>query len=104
MSPSEISVLLGSEKPPRLLDVRQPDEHAMVALPGARLIPLPELPMRLGELADWKGEEIVVYCHHGVRSALAIGLLGAAGFKRLHNLSGGIDRWSREVDPRLPRY
>jgi adenylyltransferase/sulfurtransferase len=104
LSPSELSQRLQSASPPRLLDVREPEEHAYCALPDSRLLPLSELIERLEELQDWRDEEIVVYCHHGVRSAHAIAYLRQAGFSRLWNLSGGIDRWSREVDPTVPLY
>lgn len=104
MTPTELSEKLRSAAPPRLLDVRQPEEHAFVALPNSTLIPLGELMMRADEIDDWKDEEIVVYCHHGIRSAQAVAQLRALGFAHVHNLAGGIDRWTNEVDPRLPRY
>ncbi|MEI7729676.1 MAG: rhodanese-like domain-containing protein [Verrucomicrobiota bacterium] len=104
ISPRELALLLNSGVPPRLLDVRQPEEHAIVALPESRLIPLDELSMRLDELADWKDADLVVYCHHGIRSMHALAILQRHGFLRVQNLSGGIDRWSQEVDPRAPRY
>lgn len=104
LSPTELSLLLESENPPMLLDVREPEEHGYCSLPGSRLIPLADIPDRHGELDDWRERDVVVYCHHGVRSAHAIGFLKAVGFNRLFNLSGGIDRWSLEVDPSVPRY
>jgi rhodanese-related sulfurtransferase len=104
MTPTELAAKLESPKPPRLLDVRQPDEHAFVSLPNSTLIPLGELLTRADEIEDWKDEEVVVYCHHGIRSANAIAQLRAIGFNNLHNLSGGIDRWTTEIDPNLPRY
>lgn len=88
----------------RLLDVREPEEHAHAAIPNSLLIPLGELPLRLDELDAWKSSEIVVYCHHGIRSMHAIAILRNAGFRRLVNLRGGIDRWSTDVDPSVPRY
>jgi rhodanese-related sulfurtransferase len=104
ISPAELAVRLREPAPPRLLDVREADEHAFCALPGSRLMPLSELGDRAEELADWKDLDVVVYCHHGVRSAHAIAYLRSLGFTRLANLSGGIDRWSDEVDPTVPRY
>ena len=104
ISPRELSVQLRSAAPPRLLDVREPEEHQLVALPDSVLIPLGELAVRAGEIEDWKNEEIVVYCHHGIRSLNAIAQLRHLGFTRLRNLAGGIDRWSADVDPDLPRY
>jgi len=104
MTPSELAIKLRAPEPPRLLDVRQPEEHALVALPNSTLIPLGELPAHLEELEDWKDDEIVVYCHHGIRSAQAAAMLRGSGFANVHNLSGGIERWASEVDPSLPRY
>lgn len=104
MTPAELAARLRSPEPPALLDVREPEEHAFCALPASRLIPLGELVERVDELADWREREIVVYCHHGVRSAHAIGILRQLGFTKLVNLSGGIERWSLEVDSSVPRY
>lgn len=104
ISPADLAAQLRTENPPRLLDVRESEEHAFCALPNSRLAPLSELMEHVEELADWRDQEVVVYCHHGVRSAHAIALLRPLGFTRLKNLSGGIDRWSQEVDPAVPRY
>lgn len=91
------------ETPPLLLDVRERPEASFAALPGSVLIPLGELPDRLGELPD-PTRSIVVYCHHGVRSARALEVLEKAGFTRARHLTGGIDAWSVKVDPEMPRY
>lgn len=104
MTPVELSRRLRLPAPPRLLDVREPAEHALGALPGATLIPLGDLVSRAGELAGAEDAEWVVYCHHGIRSARAAGLLHQMGFTRVWNLSGGVDRWAAEVDPAFPRY
>ena len=104
MTPQELAEKLRSGNPPRLLDVRQPDEHAFAALPDSTLIPLGELLVRADEIEDWKDEEVIVYCHHGIRSAQAVAQLRSIGFADVHNLSGGIDRWTSEVDPTVPRY
>ncbi|MEP6664024.1 MAG: rhodanese-like domain-containing protein, partial [Verrucomicrobiota bacterium] len=84
--------------------VREEEEHHFVALPNSTLIPLGELSSRLDEIESWLDEEIVVYCHHGIRSLNAIAQLKHSGFTKLQNLVGGIDRWVTEVDPSLPRY
>jgi|ERR1043166_2718041 rhodanese-related sulfurtransferase len=104
ISPLDLSERLRSENPPQLLDVREPDENRLVALPDSKLIPLGELAGRVDEIEDWKDRDVVVYCHHGIRSLHAISQLRQAGFGKLQNLTGGIDRWSVEVDPALPRY
>ena len=87
---------------PELLDVREPWEHAYARIPGARLVPLGTLPEALASLDP--SREYVLQCHHGVRSRHAVELLRAAGFRRLHNLTGGIAAWSAEIDPGVPSY
>ena len=104
ISPAELAEQLKSPRPPHLLDVREVEEHCLVALPQSKLIPLGELAQRLGEIEGWKEEAIVVYCHHGIRSLHAIGLLRHFGFANLSNLAGGIECWACEVEPALPRY
>jgi adenylyltransferase/sulfurtransferase len=84
-----------------VLDVREPGEWEINRIPSASLIPLGELPSRLSDLDQTL--DIVVYCHLGIRSAHAVGLLRSAGF-RAWNLSGGIVEWIEQVDPTQPRY
>ena len=88
---------------PLLLDVRRPDEIEICVIKGALQIPLAELPDRLEELAEHGQKVIVVYCHHGVRSLSGAALLGANGFAAT-SMRGGIEAWSREVDPSVPTY
>jgi rhodanese-related sulfurtransferase len=85
-----------------LLDVRMPEEVALVALPGALNIPLHELPARVGEIG--RPRAIAIYCHHGVRSDQAMRWLARQGHTELAHLDGGIDAWSLQLDPLLPRY
>ncbi len=85
-----------------ILDVRTPQEFEIARLPNSILIPLQELPDRLGELDP--AATIVAHCHHGMRSARAVNLLREVGFARTKNLAGGIDAWSLTVDPSVPRY
>ena len=93
---------LEGEAPPQVVDVREPHELAIAALPGATHIPLGELPGRLGELDSRRS--IVTVCHRGVRSLRAAEILGAAGFARVRSLEGGIDAWAAERDPEMARY
>ncbi len=102
ISCSELAARWARGERPVLLDVREPEEHAICQLPGSVLVPMSELPMRLQELDP--EVETIVYCHHGVRSAHVIAHLMGHGFERLVNLRGGIDAWSREVDPAVRRY
>ena len=85
-----------------LIDVREEWEYSLVSIEGSTLIPLGELADRVQEFIF--EEEIVVICHHGVRSHRGASILLESGFKTVHNLIGGIDGWSQVVDPSLPRY
>jgi adenylyltransferase/sulfurtransferase len=87
-----------------LLDVREPFEAELARIPGAKLVPLGQLERALGELEPWREREIVVHCRTGGRSRRACELLRAKGFRRVSNLSGGIEAWSLEVDPKVKRY
>ncbi|MBA3931302.1 MAG: rhodanese, partial [Xanthomonas sp.] len=79
-----------------------PWEYSTARLSGATLIPLGDLAQRVAEVP--RDADVVVYCHHGMRSAGAVSMLRHAGWGRVRNLTGGIDRWSIEVDQRVPRY
>jgi molybdopterin/thiamine biosynthesis adenylyltransferase/rhodanese-related sulfurtransferase len=86
----------------RLIDVREPHELAISAIPGAELFPLGQLASRLPELDS--AQDMVLFCKSGTRSTRALELLVSAGFKKVKNLKGGINAWAREVDPELPVY
>jgi len=101
-TPLEIKKRLEGGETLFLLDVREPQEFAYARIEGAQLIPLGELPARHHELET--DGEIVVYCHHGIRSLQAVYFLIQMGFKRVKNLAGGIDAWSIQADPQVPRY
>ncbi len=88
---------------PLLLDVRNPNEHAYVALPHSVLIPLHELEERADELEALRGREVVVYCHHGVRSLHGAAFCRALGLEA-SSLAGGIEAYAVRVDPALRRY
>lgn len=102
--PEELSKQLSrvQNDSPLLLDVRSREENAMVAIPRSTLIPLNELPGRYTEL-DAQNRDVVVYCHHGMRSQQAAAFLAAKGIKA-RSLVGGIDAYSQSVDPTLRRY
>lgn len=101
VAPRELAELLAHEDAPFVLDVREPHEHAYSRISGSELIPLAALHRAIDRVP--RDREVVVYCHHGIRSAHAVQLLRGAGI-RARNLSGGIDRWSTEVDPSVRRY
>jgi molybdopterin/thiamine biosynthesis adenylyltransferase/rhodanese-related sulfurtransferase/molybdopterin converting factor small subunit len=85
-----------------LVDVREPHEWAISAFPESVKIPLGELPQNLNRLST--ADEIVVHCKSGGRSARAVALLREAGFRKVRNLTGGINRWAETVDPTMPKY
>lgn len=85
-----------------VLDVREPNEYAFAHVEGSLHIPLRQMPERMQELDA--SEDIVVLCHHGMRSQQACLFLQQYGFARLYNLKGGIDAWSINCDPSVPRY
>ena len=87
-----------------LLDVRQLWENQLAVIPGSMHIPLNELCHRTREIPAALENQIVVYCHHGVRSLSAAGLLQRVGITNVRSLAGGIDAWSCEIDPTIPRY
>ncbi len=105
IAPAQLAALLAgpAESRPALLDVRFVHEHEWVALPDSLLIPLPELEERAAELEPLRGRPVVVYCHHGVRSLDGAAYLMSLGIDAV-SLRGGIDLYSRQVDPTLPRY
>lgn len=102
IQPAELKAALDAGQDVLLLDVRQPEEYAICALPGSVLIPLGELMRRAEEVAA-EGKPVVVYCHHGVRSLTGAAILIRAGIEAA-SLAGGIDRWSLTVDANVPRY
>lgn len=87
---------------PTLLDVREAFEVRIAALPGARHIPLGQLQHRVGELEG--ARDVVVFCHHGVRSKTGAWILMQAGIPGVRSLKGGIDAWSLQVEPKVARY
>ena len=99
--PKAVRAQIDGGRPPVLLDVREPWEYALARLPDSILIPLQTLPHRFSELP--RDREMVVLCHHGVRSMTALAFLQQQGFTQVKNLIGGIDLYS-QIDPAIPRY
>jgi adenylyltransferase/sulfurtransferase len=102
ITPIEVDEWLHRDDAPFLLDVREPNEWEIGHLPGATRISVNELQNRLNELDT--AREMVVYCRSGVRSGRAVDMLRVAGFRKVKNMTGGILRWSDEVDPSIPKY
>ncbi len=85
-----------------LLDVREDDERETARIEPSLHIPMRSVPERLAEIP--KDRTVVVYCHMGGRSEMIVGFLSSRGYSNVANLEGGIDAWSRTVDPSIPRY
>jgi molybdopterin/thiamine biosynthesis adenylyltransferase/rhodanese-related sulfurtransferase len=98
----ELKKLMDEGRAPMLIDVREPHEYQICRIPGSKLIPLGEIPARMHELNS--ADEIVVHCRSGARSAQAVDFLMKSGFRKIHNLKGGILAWSDQVDPTVPKY
>ena len=103
ISPEQLQELLQERHELRLIDVREEEEWDICHLPEAELYPMSRFEEVQEELMESE-EPIVVYCHHGIRSAGICSQLRCLGKENVFNLSGGIDRWSAEVDPSLPTY
>lgn len=102
ISARELDARLRGPTPPLLIDVREPHEWAFCRIAGAQLKPMSQIMSWLGALDPQA--EMVFQCHSGVRSLQVAQYLQSQGFQHVYNLRGGIDAWSLEVDPSVPRY
>jgi rhodanese-related sulfurtransferase len=103
ITPEEVKVMIDGGEEFTLLDVREPWERDAASIGGSVHIPMGDIPARVNQELDPE-EHIVVYCHHGVRSMNVTAWLRQQGFENVQSLRGGIDRWSRVVDPKVPLY
>ena len=102
LRPADLADLIGRTDRLQVLDVREPWEVALGALPGAVAIPMGQVPARLHELDP--DRPVVCVCHHGVRSLHVAMFLQRQGFADVSNLAGGVDAWAREADATFPTY
>lgn len=102
ITPVEVKKKMDAHEPFVLIDVREPHEFQICSIPGSKLIPLGEVAKRMNELDS--ADEIVVHCKSGMRSAKAVDFLIKSGFRKIHNMKGGILAWSDQVDPSVPKY
>ena len=98
----ELKALKDAHADFQLIDVREPFERALCAIRGSTHIPLQQIPERASTLR--KGSHLLIYCHHGGRSMRAVQFLMKQGYTNCKNLAGGIDDWSAQIDPDVPRY
>lgn len=104
-SPADVQAQLSSDAKPYLIDVREPEEFTLARMEGAELIPMQSVPSELQRLEGMADERpLIVICHHGVRSLQVVAWLRHQGIENCTSMAGGIDRWSLEIDPRVPRY
>ncbi|MGH9601967.1 MAG: rhodanese-like domain-containing protein [Terriglobales bacterium] len=103
ITPEQVKALSASDAQFTLLDVREPWEVQTACIAGSALIPMDEVPVRAHQELDPE-EHIVVVCHHGVRSLNVTQWLRQQGFEKVQSMRGGIDQWSRMVDPKVPLY
>src|SRR5947209_14829446 len=99
-----VKQLLDSGEKFLLLDCREADEVATARIAGSTRISMREIPAHIGELESDKAGRIVVHCHHGGRSMRVTQFLRQQGFLQVQNMAGGIDAWSQQIDPAVPRY
>ena len=99
---TELKQRLDAGVKPLIVDVREPWELRIAALDGALAIPMNQIPVQLAAIP--KDRDVVLMCHHGVRSRYIGQFLAQQGFERLFNLQGGIDAWAREIDPSMAKY
>ena len=102
ITPAEAKRLLAKGEGVLLVDVREPWEYELCRIEGAKLIPMGSIPANLQALDT--DDEVICYCHHGMRSMDVAVWLRGQGVERARSLAGGIDRWSAEIDPSVPRY
>ena len=102
ITPAEVRQRLDKGETVVLIDVREPWEFEICRISGAKLIPMGTIPANLQALDG--GDEIICYCHHGMRSLDVAAWLRGQGVANAKSLAGGIERWSTEIDPSVPRY
>lgn len=105
VTPADVRRRLDAGESLHLIDVRQPEEFAIARIDGSELIPMNTVPNELQSL-EAKAEEatLIVFCHHGVRSANVVNWLRGQGVANTQSMAGGIDLWSIQIDPSVPRY
>ena len=104
ITPAEVARRLKDGDDLVLIDCRTAEEHDLAHIDGAMLVPMQELSVRIGELRQFEDRPIVVHCHKGKRSMTVTAVLRELGFEDVRSMSGGIHRWSEEVDPAVPKY
>ena len=100
----EVKRKLDAGEPLHLLDVREPEELAICALPGVEHIPMMQLFLGVQRTTANQDAEVVIICHHGIRSLEAAQFLRRQGFENAVSMAGGVAAWSQRIDPSFPTY
>ena len=104
-TPAEVKRRLDAGEKLALIDVREPEEHRAARIDGATLIPMRTVPANLQTIEGLSDEsDVIVFCHHGIRSLQVAEWLRRQGVENCQSMAGGIDRWSCEIEPSVPRY
>ncbi|HXZ79382.1 MAG TPA: rhodanese-like domain-containing protein [Terriglobales bacterium] len=103
ITPEELKGKLDAGDRPVLLDIRDQWEYEAARISGSKHIPMDQIPGRVHQELDPE-EHIVVICHHGIRSANVTNWMRLQGFENVQSLRGGLDQWSRQIDPKVPVY
>jgi len=105
VSVDDVKARLDRGEPLLLIDVREPDEHQFCRIEGARLVPLDRLASEAQQIMQWADDRpVVLHCHRGRRSLTAAAILRECGLADAWSMAGGIDEWSRRIDPTVPQY
>lgn len=106
VSPADVAAWIADpkEQRPLLIDCREADELTICRIDGHDWVPLGDFPASVETIAASAANGVVIYCHHGMRSLRAASFLRAQGIENAFSMNGGIDRWSQEIDPDVPRY
>jgi len=105
IAPAGVKQRLAAGEKLFLIDVREPEEHDFSRLEGSKLVPMGTVSTEINHLQNLAEEgTLIMYCHHGIRSARVVEWLRSQGIENCQNLAGGIDRWSLDIDPLVPRY
>jgi len=100
----DLAAMMKGGAPLLLVDVREDWERELCSIPGSIHVPMNSVPQRAAELKAPEGTGVVIYCHAGIRSMMIAGFLEMNGLKGVASLAGGIEAWSCEIDPSVPRY
>ena len=104
ITPRKVDAMVQNKEDFVLVDCRTPGEHEAARIEGAQLLPLQQIAEAIDELEDDRDKPIVVHCHHGGRSLQFTAVLRQQGFTDVKSMAGGIDLWSIDIDPAIPRY